>query len=65
MDTRPSTDNTLHSSGRAVEKSGILLQTEKAPKTSNSDHKCYVFSLEDAVVHMSGTNPSVILTIEK
>ena len=30
IDTRSSTDNTLHSSGRAMEKSGILLQIEKA-----------------------------------
>ena len=29
IDTRLSTDNTLHGSGRAVEKSGILLQLKK------------------------------------
>ena len=29
IDTRSSTDKTLHGSGRAVEKSGILLETEK------------------------------------
>ena len=65
IDTRSSTDNTLHGSGRTVEKSGILLQIEKVPETSNGDLTCYVFSLEDAVVHVSVTNPSGILTIEK
>ena len=63
-DTRSSTDNTYHSSGRAVEKSGILLQIEKAPEASNGDLTCYVFSLEDAVAHLSVTNPSGILTME-
>ena len=65
IDTRLSTDNTLHGSGRAVEKSGILLQIEKAPEASNGDLTCYVFSLEDAVAHLSVTNPSGILTTEK
>ena len=65
IDTRSSTNNTLHGSGRAVEKSGILLQIEKAPDTSNGDLTCHVFSLEDAVAHLSVTNPSGILTIEK
>ena len=65
IDTRSNTDNTLHSSGRAVEKSGILLQIEKAPEASNSDLTCYVFSLEDAVAHLIVTDPSGILTIEK
>ena len=65
IDTRSSTDNTLHGSGRVVEKSGILLQIEKVPETSNGDLTCYVFSLEDAVAHISVTNPSSILIIEK
>ena len=65
IDTRLSTDNTFHGSSRAKEKSGILLQIEKATKTSNGDLTCYVFSLEDAVAHLSITNPSRILTIEK
>ena len=65
IDTHSSTDNTLHSSGRVVEKSGILLEIEKVPQTSNGDLKCYMFSLEDAVAHLSITNPSSILTIEK
>ena len=30
-----STDNTLHGSGRAVAKSGILLQTEKGAKSND------------------------------
>ena len=64
-DTRLSTGNTLHGSCRAVEKSGILLQIEKIPETSNGDLTCYVFSLEEAVAHISVTNPSGILTIEK
>ena len=64
IDTRLSIDNTLHGSGRAAEKSGILLQIEKAPETSG-DLTCYVFSLEDAVAHLSVTDPSRILTIEK
>ena len=37
IDTRSSTNNTLHGSGRAVVKSGILLQIEKAPEASNGD----------------------------
>ena len=65
IDARSSTDNTLHGSGRTVEKSGILLQIEKAPEASNGDLTCYVFSLEDAVVHLSVIDPSGTLTIEK
>ena len=65
IDTRSSIDNTLHGSGRAVEKSGILLQIEKALETSGGDLTCYVFRLEDAVAHLSVTEPSGILTIEK
>ena len=61
IDTSSRTDNTLHGSGRAVEKSGILLQIE----ASGSDLTCNVFSLEDAVAHLSVTNPGRILTIKK
>ena len=64
IDTRSSIDNTLDGSSRAVEKSGILLQIEKAPETSG-DLMCYVFILEDAVAHLSVTDPSGILAIEK
>ena len=60
--TRSSIDNTLHGSGRVVQKSGILLQIEKAPEASG-DLTCYVFSLEDAMAHLSVTDPSSILTI--
>ena len=65
INTRSSTNNTLHGSGRAVEKSGILIEIEKAPEASNDDLTCYVFSLEDAVAHLSVTDPNSILTIEK
>ena len=65
IDTRSSTDNTIHGSGKAVEKSGILLQIEKVPEANNSDLTCYVFSLADAVAHLNVINPSSILTIEK
>ena len=58
--TRSSTDNTLQGSGRAVEKSGIILQIEKALEASNGDLTCYVFSLEDAVSHLSVTDSSGI-----
>ena len=40
IDTRSSTNNTFHGNGRAVEKSGILLQIEKVPETSNDDLTC-------------------------
>ena len=63
--TRSSTGNTLHGSGRTVEKSGMLLQTQKVPETSNGDLTCYVFRLEDAVAHLRVTDSSGILTIEK
>ena len=65
IDTRSSTNNILHDSGRAVEKSGILLQIEKAPEVSGGDLTCHVFSLEDTAARLNVTNPSVILTIEK
>ena len=64
IDTSLNTDNTLHGSGKAVEK-GILLQIEKVPETSTGDLTYYVFSLEDAVAYLSVTDPSRILTIGK
>ena len=64
IDIRSSTSNILHSSGRKVEKSGILLQIKKAPEVS-SDLTCHVFSLEDATTRLNVTKPSGILTIEK
>ena len=65
IDMCSSTDNTLHGSGRTVEKSDILLQIGKVPETSNGDLICYVSSLEDAAAHLSVTDHSSILTIEK
>ena len=65
IETRSSIDNTLHDSGRAVEKSGISLQIGKATETSGGDFTCYVFSFEDAVARLNTTNPSGNLTIEK
>ena len=65
IDTRSSIDNTLHGSGRTVEKGGILLQIEKVPEISNGDLICCLFCLEDAVAHLSVTDPSSTLTIEK
>ena len=65
IDTRSSIDNTLQRRGRAVEKSGIMLQIEKAPETSDDDLMCYVFSLENAVAHLSVADPREILTVEK
>ena len=65
IDTLSSIDNTLHGSGRAVEKRGILLQIEKAPETRGGDLICYVFSLQDAVAHLSVTDFNGILSIEK
>ena len=65
IDTPSSIDKTLHGSSRAVEKSGILLQIKKAAETSGGDFTCYVFSLEDAVAHLSVTDLSGILAIEE
>ena len=65
IDAHICTDNTLHGSGWAVKKSGILLQIEKSTETSDGNLTCYVFSLEDAVTHLSVSDPSGILTIEK
>ena len=65
IDTRSTTDNTLHGSGWTIEKSGILLQIEKVTEASNGDLTCYVFSLEDAVSHLSVVDLIGILTIEK
>ena len=64
IDTRSSTNNTLHGSGREEDK-GILLQIEKAPKASGTDLRCYVFSFENATARLNVTDPSGILTIEK
>ena len=65
IDTRSSINKALNGSGREVEKKDILLQIEKTPEASNNSLTYHVFSLEDAVAHLSVTNPSRILTIEK
>ena len=64
IDVRSSNDNRLHESGRTVERSGILLQIERAAYASDGDLVCYVFSLEDTVAHLN-TSSGEILTIEK
>ena len=65
IDTCSSIDTTLHGSGRAVGKSDILLQIEKASEASGGDLMCYVFSSEVALAHLSVTDPSGILATEK
>ena len=62
---RFSTDNTLHGSGRVVEKSNVLLQLEKTAPISDGDHTHHVFSLQDPVAYLATSNPSGISTIEK
>ena len=64
IDVRSSNDNRLYGSGRTVERSGILLQIERAADASGGDLVCYVFSLEDAVAHLN-TISGEMLTIEK
>ena len=63
IDTRSRIDNTLHGSGRATEKSGILLQIQKPPESKKKPPA--MFSLEYAVAHLRITDPSGILMIEK
>ena len=65
INTRSSVDNTLHGSVRAVEKSGILLQIEKAAESNDSDLTYHLFSSEDVVTHLTVSHPSRILTIKK
>ena len=64
LDTRSDTNNALNGSGRAIQ-SGVSLQIEKTPEVGGGDLMCHVFSLKDAVAHLSATDPSGILTIEK
>ena len=64
IDVRSSNDNQLHGSGRTVERSGILLQIERAADASDGDLVCYVFSLEDAVARLN-TSSGEILANEK
>ena len=65
IDTRSSTNNIFHGSGRAVEKSGALLRIEKTPEVSGGDLTCHVFSPEDTTARLNITDLSGILTIEK
>ena len=65
IDTHSSTNKIFHRSGRAVEKKGALSQIKKAPKAIGGDPTFHVFSLENTVTHISVTNPSSILMIQK
>ena len=46
IDTCSSTDNSLHGRGRAMEKSSILLQIEKAVEISDGDLTLHMFFLK-------------------
>ena len=59
-----SIENILHGDGRVIDQ-GMALQIEKASEASGGGLICYVFSLENAVAHISTTDPDGILTIEK
>ena len=50
IDTRSSTHNKLHGSGRTVN-SGIKLQIDKVSETAGN-LTCYIFALQDAYVHL-------------
>ena len=63
IDTRSSINNTLHSSGRTVEKRGILLQIAKVAERNDGDLTCHSFSLENAVAYLAVTNLTGILII--
>ena len=65
IDSRSSTDMVLHGSGRTVDRSGILLQIERAAEQNDDDLLCYVFSLEDSVCHLNNHHDGELLTIEK
>ena len=60
-----STDNTLHDSSRALEKSDVSLQIEKVGESRDAELVCHMVSLKDAVAHLGTSNPSGIKTIEK
>ena len=64
IDLRSTPDEALHGSGRPVDRTGILLQIERAAETSGDDLLCYVFSLEDAVCHLNNQGGE-LLSIEK
>lgn len=58
---RSITDNTLRGNSRAVKKV-TFLKIGKAVEGSDGDLICHMFSLEDAVAHLTINNPSRILT---
>ena len=51
IDTRSSTDDKLHGSGRVVN-SGVKLQIDKVGESSGN-LLCYMFAVQDAYVHLS------------
>ena len=51
IDMRSSTDNTLHGSGKTVDKSGVLLQIDKVGEASGN-LTCHVFAIADSVLHI-------------
>ena len=59
------TANTLHGSGRVVQKSSILLQIKKAAESSDGDLTCHVFTFEYATRHLTTRNLNEILIIEE
>ena len=65
VDPRSDTANTLHGSGRVVQKIGILLQIKKAAESSDGDLPCHVFSFEYVTRHLTTRNLNEILIIEE
>ena len=65
IDLRSSRDNTLHSIGKTVEKSGTLPQTNEAAESSYSELACLVFGLENVESHLTTSGSSGIFTTEK
>lgn len=57
--------STLHGTGKAEEKSGNLLQSEKATKYTDGDVTHHASSIEDAVSHLVTRDLKEILTIKK
>lgn len=65
IDTRSSTDYTLHNRGRQVEDIYNLLQIEKAIESNDDDLTCYVVSLVDALDLVEVSDPIEMLTLEQ
>ena len=65
INTYSSTDNTLHRSGRAIERIKILLQIEKACRIRDKGSFTPKFFVDDAVNQTDFSNRSGILTIEQ